>query len=62
MKMNYLYKVVRKQNAILQIKIFSNKKIQEYVVVHMKVAELEYNQCVQMKNLLHLTTRFLMEG
>jgi hypothetical protein len=39
-----------------------DKKIQEYVVVHMRAAELAYKRCVQTKNLLRLTPRFLLEA
>jgi hypothetical protein len=39
-----------------------NKKIREYVVVHMRAAELAYKRRVQTKNLLRPTPRFLLEG
>jgi hypothetical protein len=39
-----------------------NKEIREYVVVHMRVAELAYKRPVQTKNLLRPTPRFLLEG
>jgi hypothetical protein len=61
MKKNYFYEVVWWQNATLQVKIFL-KKIREYVVVHMRAAELAYKRRVQTKNLLRPTPRFLLEG
>jgi hypothetical protein len=39
-----------------------NKEIGVYVVVHMCVAERAYKQRVETKNLLHPTSRFLLEG
>jgi hypothetical protein len=39
-----------------------NKNIQEYVVVHMRAAELAYKRHVQTKNLLRPTSHFLLEG
>jgi hypothetical protein len=38
------------------------KKIQEYVVVHMRATDLAYKRHVQMKNLLRPTPRILLEG
>jgi hypothetical protein len=39
-----------------------NKTTQEYVVVHMRAAELADKRHVQTKNLLRPTPRFLLEG
>jgi hypothetical protein len=39
-----------------------NKKIREYVIVHMRVADLAYKRCLQKKNLLSPTPCFLLEG
>jgi hypothetical protein len=39
-----------------------NKKIPDYVVVHMRAAELAYKQSVQTKYHLRPTLRFLLEG
>jgi hypothetical protein len=38
------------------------KKIREYLVVHMRAAELAYKRHVQTKNLLRPNPRFLLEG
>jgi hypothetical protein len=38
------------------------KEIQEYVVVHMRVTELVYKRCVQIKNFLLPIPRFLLAG
>jgi hypothetical protein len=39
-----------------------NKKIREYMVVHMRAAELAYKRRVQTKNLLRPAPRILLEG
>jgi hypothetical protein len=39
-----------------------NKKLREYVVVHMRATELAYKRRIQTKNLLRPTPRFLLEG
>jgi hypothetical protein len=39
-----------------------NKTIREYVVMHMRAAELAYKRYVQTKNLVHSTPCFLLEG
>jgi hypothetical protein len=44
------------------IKNILNKKIQEYVVVQIRAAELAYKRRIQMKHLLRPTPQFLLEG
>jgi hypothetical protein len=39
-----------------------NKKIREYVVVHMQDGELTYKRHVQTKNVLRPTPCFLLDG
>jgi hypothetical protein len=39
-----------------------NKKIREYVVVHMRAAELAYKRRIQTKHFFRPTPRFLLEG
>jgi hypothetical protein len=39
-----------------------NKKIRDYVVVHMQAAELAYKRRVPMKNILRPTPRCLLDG
>jgi hypothetical protein len=39
-----------------------NKKIREYMVLHMRAGELTYKRRVQSKNLLRPTPRFRLEG
>jgi hypothetical protein len=38
------------------------KKIREYVVVHMRAAELGYKRRIQTKHLLRPTPHFLLDG
>jgi hypothetical protein len=37
------------------------KKIREYIVVHMRVAELAYKRCIHMKHILHPTSHILLK-
>jgi hypothetical protein len=62
MKKNYFYEVVWCAECHTASKNILNKKIREYVVVHMRAAELAYKRRVQTKNLLRPTPRFLLEG